>query len=187
MKYRWTACILIGMFCLSACSGVEMLPAPISTVASATSIPAVQGTPTEIIDATRQPTIEEGVMRTPSTSNPGQSSTRPSDPQPGDQKLIKGQLFVDSAQVQQLDSDPARIVISLTGNLPTPCHQIRMQANDPDQKNRIQVSVYSVTQPDIICTQVIKPFETGLQLGPYPSGKYTVLVNGGEVGEFQVP
>jgi hypothetical protein len=57
-------------------------------------------------------------------------------------------------------------------------------ANPPDDQNQIQVEVYSVIDPEQMCIQVLEPLEANIGLGSFPSGHYTVFVNGEQVGEF---
>jgi hypothetical protein len=81
-------------------------------------------------------------------------------------------------------SNPAHYLLSLKGNLPTPCHALRVKVNPPDATNRIMVEVYSLTNPNKMCAEVLKPFEQTIDLGGFPTGHYTVFVKGRLVGEF---
>jgi hypothetical protein len=109
-------------------------------------------------------------------------------PKPEDAKLERGMVFLnleDSGILLQ-ESFPVQVTMVLSGNLPTPCHELRVNASPPDSENRIQVEAYTVVDPEMICTQVIKPFETQVALGSFESGKYTVYVNGEYLGEFTI-
>ena len=70
------------------------------------------------------------------------------------------------------------------GDLPTPCHDLRAIINPPDEENKIVVEVYTVVNPDVICAQVLQPFEESLDLGTFSAGHYTVWINGEMAGEF---
>jgi hypothetical protein len=109
-------------------------------------------------------------------------------PAAGDAKLQRGNFFLDSASVLPVTGKPGQANLFVEGSLPTPCNQPRVAINPPDQENRIVVEVYSVVDPNMICTQVLKPF-TGqvAALAGYPAGKYSVVVNGMEAGSFDVP
>ena len=72
----------------------------------------------------------------------------------------------------------------LAGDLPTPCNQLRAKINPPDTENKIVVDVYSVVDPNQVCVQVLEPFEASIDLGAFPTGHYTVWVNGEMAGEF---
>jgi hypothetical protein len=75
------------------------------------------------------------------------------------------------------------------GSLPTPCHALRVAVAPPDADNHIAVDVYTVVDPNQICTQVLAELDETIPLGSfptetYPSGTYTVIVNGETAGEF---
>jgi hypothetical protein len=82
------------------------------------------------------------------------------------------------------ESYPPQITLSLQGNLPTPCHNLRAKISEPDAENKINVEVYTVVDPNMMCTQVLKPFQETVELGTFPNGHYSVFVNGELVGEF---
>jgi len=130
----------------------------------------------------------------PATSMPPDSPTNNQTPGPelppiyapraGDEKLSRGGVFIDSADILTMESYPLQFAVLLKGNLPTPCHELRLVYNKPDSQNRINLEVYSVSDPNAICAQVLQSFEQNVYLGSYPSGHYTVLVNGEQLGEF---
>ena len=107
-------------------------------------------------------------------------------PQPGDADLDRGEAFLDVTEVLLLESYPVQVQLHLAGSLPTPCHQLRAAVAPPDAQGQIAVEVYSVVDPGQICTQQLQPFDQGLNLGSYPSGIYTVLVNGVQAAEIVV-
>ena len=112
------------------------------------------------------------------------AQVNPYQPLESDAALQRGEAFVDSTEVLVLEIYPVQINLVLSGNLPTPCHQLRIAVNQPDDANRILVEVYSVADPEQVCIQMLQPFEITYSLGSFPSGSYTVLVNGAEVGQF---
>ena len=138
--------------------------------------------------AAQRPATED--PDTPVTSPPPgdvptiEPSQNPLAPQPGDQSLTRGKVFITEASLMIRESFPPQVSVSIQGELPTPCHQLRAEINQPDSDNKIAVEVYSVVNPDLVCIQVVEPFEESLDLGTYPSGHYTVWVNGEMVGEF---
>lgn len=107
------------------------------------------------------------------------------EPRDSDAELERGEVYLDSADVLVMESFPVQIMLSLTGNTPTPCHQVRLLANPPDADNNIPIEVYSVFDPEQVCIQVLQPFVANLNLGSFPTGSYTVLVNGEQIGEFE--
>jgi len=116
-----------------------------------------------------------------STLQPGETRI-PLDP--ANANLNRASVFIDSTQLLLLESYPPQINLIIAGSLPTPCHQLRVVLNDPDELNRINVEVYSVVDAEAICIQVLEPFEETVSLGSFPSGTYQVFVNGEEIGEF---
>jgi hypothetical protein len=120
----------------------------------------------------------EGTMPT------DQPAVNPLAPQPGDENLVRGEIFLQEASLVIRESFPPQVSLTLRGDLPTPCHALRAILNPPDGENKIIVEAYSVVDPDRICTQVLQPFEESLDLATYPSGHYMVWVNGEMAGEF---
>ena len=140
------------------------------------------------------PKADDPVSSDTSTSIPAEETpasslvaTEPNEyaPQPSDPSLTRGEAFLDFKEILSLESFPLQFMLHLTGSLPTPCHQLRVDVNEPDSENKVQVEVYSVSNPDKICTQVIVPFDVNIPLGSFPTGKYSVWVNGEMVAEFQ--
>jgi hypothetical protein len=106
-------------------------------------------------------------------------------PSPADEALIQSPAYIDSAQLLTLESYPLQFMLNLEGNLPTPCHQLRIAVAAPDAENNVRVEVYSVTNPDLICTQVLAPFTVNYSLGSFPQGSYSLWVNGEKIADFQ--
>ena len=105
-------------------------------------------------------------------------------PQPGDSALTRDTAYVEQAEVLQLESLPVQYVVSLSGNLPTPCHQLRITTAPPDAQGKIMLEVYSVVDPNRVCAMVLKSFEANVPLGALPAGDYTLFVNGEQMAEF---
>ncbi len=105
-------------------------------------------------------------------------------PQPGDSSLERGPAYLDSTEMAALMSYPVQFVLVLKGNLPTPCHSLRVAASDPDPDNRIAIEVYSLIDPNQVCVQVLEPFEASVPLGSFPAGHYVLMINGEQAAEF---
>ena len=105
-------------------------------------------------------------------------------PKSGDTKLEKGPAFVEEAGVLILKGNPQQFELHLSGNLPDPCHELRISVDEPDTSNNIKVDVYSVSNPEMVCIQVLKAFSANFELGSFPTGHYSVIVNGDLVAEF---
>lgn len=123
---------------------------------------------------------------TPDSPITGPSNPLPGDfgPSPSDSNLMREPVFLESTDLLTLESYPLQFTLAIQGNLPSPCHKVRVAANAPDSDNKIVVEVYSVVDPNTVCTQVIEPFELNFPLGSYPPGKYTLWVNGEQAAEF---
>ncbi|HEX9091614.1 MAG TPA: hypothetical protein VF831_08995 [Anaerolineales bacterium] len=108
------------------------------------------------------------------------------EPQPGDENLMRGEVFidVDSSKLLTSGTQPIQVTALLQGNLPDPCHRLRLVAAQPDKSNSINLEVYSLADPGVICITVLRPFEASVPLGSFPGGHYTVYVNGELLGEF---
>jgi len=126
------------------------------------------------------PTLEPGTTKAP----PAQQPALPLDPKPEDGMLERSTIQLDYVGLLVLESYPVQINLELQGYLPTPCHNMRVSILPPDQENRIDIEVYTVVDPAVMCIQVIKEFETVVSLGSFPTGHYSVYVNGELTGEF---
>ncbi len=102
----------------------------------------------------------------------------------GDSKLTRQKAFIQKASLVIRESYPPQISLKLSGELPTPCNHLRAEISEPTTDNKINIDVYSVIDPDMMCTQIVKPFDESINLGTFPSGHYSVVVNGEAVGEF---
>ncbi|HUE99250.1 MAG TPA: hypothetical protein VMN99_08335 [Anaerolineales bacterium] len=116
-----------------------------------------------------------------STNEP---SINPFLPKPGDADLTRGNVYISETSLVIRESYPPQISLTLRGDLPTPCNQLRAKISPPDQENNIVVDVYSVIDPNKVCIQVLEPFEEYIDLGTFPAGHYSVWVNDEMAGEF---
>ena len=105
-------------------------------------------------------------------------------PQSNDVNLSRESIFIEEMGLVIRESYPPQISLNMSGNLPTPCHALRAVVNEPDAENKVNVEVYTVVDPNMMCTQVLKPFTQNIDLGTFPSGHYTVWVNGESAGAF---
>ncbi|MCI0549694.1 MAG: hypothetical protein L0287_01930 [Anaerolineae bacterium] len=119
-----------------------------------------------------------------STMPANEPSVNPLAPKPGDDNLTRGNVFIQEHEMLIRESFPPQISLVFRGDLPTPCHELRAVVNPPDDENKIIVEAYSVVDPNMACIQVLEPFENSINLGTFPSGHYTVWINGEMAGEF---
>ena len=101
--------------------------------------------------------------------------------------MQRGNVYIDEQNILVLESFPPQFKLALKGELPTPCHQLRVRIEEPDQDNRIQVIVYSVVKANELCIQVLEPFQVQIPLEGLPTGQYSVWVNGEKAGKIDVP
>lgn len=97
----------------------------------------------------------------------------PNAPQTDDSALIKGKAYVES-----IAWDEAARTLSISGELPTPCHQLRV--NPALSAHVLELEVYSLSDPASMCTQVLEPFKTSLILENFSKSDYSILINGEE-------
>ena len=193
MTFKYLASFLAFTLLLAACAGPLSIPTtvmprippkPSPTPNAPTSYPQIAYPGPKTIFPTSTPATY------PEPSSPGVAMpTVPGlayEPQPGDVKLTRGEVFVDleNSRLQTISSQPVQVTAVLTGNLPDPCHQLRVVVTQPDKSNTINLEVYSLTDPSVNCITVIKPFEATISLGSFSSGHYTVYANGELLGEF---
>lgn len=175
--------LILSLF-LAACQSPPVVP-------TATTLPPSAPPPTVTASAvpataTGRPTPPpDYIVATEVESQPGPTS--PFQPSSADKNFVRGEAYLASVQVVLLESSPPQAALRLAGSLPTPCHQLRVQAAPPDAQQRILVKVYSVADPNVVCVQMLAAFDETISLGAYPGGRYEVWVNQRPAGEFKTP
>lgn len=178
MRKSWILWMMLVPLLLAACQGIGTTPTGATPEATgpAESAPTNPGEPYP-------------VNTTPTTGAPsGSDLSSAYPPAPEDAALEKGTVFIDESGLMAVEGQPGAAVVVATGNLPTPCNALRAQVTPPDASNVVAVEVYSVVDPNTMCTQVLKPFSGEVaRIGGLPSGSYTVTLNGTELGKLEVP
>ena len=107
-------------------------------------------------------------------------------PQPGDDKLTRDDVLLDTAASQLILSgtQPNAVSAKLKGSMPDPCHQLRIVLTPADAQNKITLEVYSLVDSTTACITVIQPFLVNVPLGSFSSGHYSVYLNGELLNEF---
>lgn len=100
--------------------------------------------------------------------------------------LVEGEIFIDTVRVEIQPGDLPQVNLIIQGNLPTPCHQFAYLPGQPDEEGRLNVRVFSLFDVQATCAAVLQPFEQVISLGLFPSGGYTILVNGETVQELDL-
>jgi hypothetical protein len=123
---------------------------------------------------------------TPGAPAPGMVMTTGFEPQPGDASLTRGEVFLelDSSQLIIMESLPIQVTAVIIGNLPDPCHRLRVAVTAADADNRVNLEVYSLVDSAEACTTVLQPFAASIPLGTYSGGQFSVYINGELLGEF---
>lgn len=108
----------------------------------------------------------------------------PYEPQVADAGLLRTGFDITTISLLAKNTDPPQIVLILSGTLPSPCHTLRARVSPPDAAYQVHIELYSVTNPDLNCTAVLKQFEAEIPLGSYSPGLYDVWINGQYAGNF---
>jgi hypothetical protein len=185
MNHRLTLFTLLLLTLLvSACSGSTST----SPVAVTESHPPDEQAPypssLDVVNSSSLPWYP--APGTPGAPGPGTVMTTGYEPQPGDASLTRGPIYLelDSSQLIIMESLPIQVMATLSGNLPDPCHRLRVAVTAADTDNRINLEVYSLVSSTEICTTVLEPFAATIPLGTYSGGHFSVYVNGELLGEF---
>jgi hypothetical protein len=185
----------VGLFIFTACRGPEMIPLAVASPAVVQESPTQM--PSQTIPQEATLTMQPSDIPLPNTPQPSRESSptselsgtvqSPFSQQPGDENLHRGPVFLDRAEVVVGESLPPKVSVHLVGNLPTPCNQLRVMVSEPTVEKQINLDVYSVIATDVICAQMLAPFDESIQLSSFPAGKYSVRVNGKDAGQFEMP
>ena len=101
----------------------------------------------------------------------------PYSPKPADSKLARGSVEIQHAAVATLAAKTAS-TLAIEGNLPTPCHELRLQIPDsPDAQRVLRIEAWSVSDPAQMCAQMLQPFSAQIEL-PAKSEAFTITLNG---------
>jgi inhibitor of cysteine peptidase len=97
----------------------------------------------------------------------------------GGGKTEAGKAMVDSVEVQIRESLPVQVSVNVKGNLPDACTQINV-INTLRDGNTFNVDISTTRPVEVLCAQVLTPFEENVSLDVkgLNKGTYTVNVNG---------
>jgi hypothetical protein len=100
--------------------------------------------------------------------------------------LISDKVFLDytRSHLITVSTSPLTVDAYIVGNLPDPCHLLRITESTLTASKMIKIEVYSLVKPGTICITVLKPFAVTYPLGTFTAGVYTVTLNGVELGKF---
>jgi hypothetical protein len=188
MKLKSIASFLIITLLLAACG--NPMPTMVPGVTENPTVPPTQPSAPITYPAPGTPVPTTSAYPEPGNPGTGTPVIPPSgyEPQPGDNNLKRDQVFLDlvNSQFSLPDTPTSQVQVVLQGNLPDPCHRLRVVVTPPDANNVINLDAYSVVNPAGACITVLKPFVATIPLGSYTDGEYTVMVNGERLGLFSV-
>lgn len=95
---------------------------------------------------------------------------------------VDGEVTIASADLRVMESFPIQVMLDVTGDKPTPCHEIFWTANDDGDV--IEIEMISQIASDQQCAQVIEPFTIAVPLGSWADESRQVQLNGEVVGSF---
>jgi hypothetical protein len=113
------------------------------------------------------------------------AADNPYAPRPEDASLQIGGVELTSIDLaEQVESTPVRVELRFLGSLPRTCNELRIDVAPPNDQFQILVKIYSLVDTKIKCENVFQQFGASVLLGVYSTGRYTVWVNGGLIGDF---
>lgn len=97
---------------------------------------------------------------------------------------VEAPVFVKEVTVEVLESYPMQVVLRVAGELPTPCHELEWKVERHEAERRVEVKLFSVMDPGVICIQVLERFDVRIPLGDFSEYGYRVYLNGQAAGDF---
>ena len=178
---------LFSLLLFSACSVGDLFAPPPEP--SKISLPyfAAEKTATREPDLTSTQILDATAASIPSSDNDEVPVEPGYLPRTEDESRERMEIEVQTAELYMAESFPPQPFLHLSGELPTPCHELRILVNPPDDTDQIHVAVYAVIDPTIVCIQVLEPFDISIPLSNIPSGQFTVFVNGRKVAGLVMP
>jgi hypothetical protein len=110
------------------------------------------------------------------------------EPQPGDVRLKRDQVFIDLDESGLVfdAGQPTVVSLILKGYLPDPCHLLRVVILPWTHAHEISLEAYSLFDPHKACITVIKEYSAVIPLGVLISGSYKVFVNHQLIKQFDI-
>lgn len=130
------------------------------------------------------PIRAEYATQVPPSDGPAQNGQYA--PQPGDENLVREDVYIDSAEIYNQKSFPPQFRLSVKGSLPTPCHQLRAVVKVNPAEGRVDVEMYSLVSPAQACLAALEPFDAVIALD-VPAGSFDVYLNDALVGSLVMP
>jgi len=184
MKSQTLITLLLLSLLVAACSSINQESTPFGTESPPSDGQSPYPRPINQITSEIIPWYP--APGTPGAPAAGMIMTSGYEPTYEDNNLTRGDVHLElaSSQLFIMESYPIQVIAILRGNLPDPCHRLRVTVTAADANNRINLQVYSLTSSDSICAMVLEPFTANIPLGTYAGGHFSVYVNGELLGEF---
>jgi hypothetical protein len=96
---------------------------------------------------------------------------------------IDGEVSIMSADLRIMESYPIQVMLDVSGEKPTPCHEVFWTAEDDGEV--IDIEMISQVASDQTCAQVIEPFMIAVPLGSWEGEDREVQLNGDVIRSFQ--
>jgi hypothetical protein len=104
------------------------------------------------------------------------------EPRPPIDGNIDGEVWISSAELRIMESYPIQVMLDVTGEKPTSCHEIFWTVEDTG--NTIDIEMISQITADQVCAQAIAEFSIAVPLGSWADESREVFLNGESVGSF---
>ena len=127
--------------------------------------------PDQPVDSGDEPIVEPG----PVGSIP--------EPRPPIEGSVDREVTVTGADVRIMESFPVQVVLDVTGEKPTPCHEIFWTVEDDGDV--IEIEMISQVASEQVCAEVIEPFTIAVPLGSWAGESREIQLNGEIVGSFE--
>jgi hypothetical protein len=91
--------------------------------------------------------------------------------------------LVTGTDLRIMESFPIQVMLDVTGEKPTPCHEIFWTVDDDGEV--IYVDMISQVAAEATCAQVVEPFTIAVPLGAWSGEAREIQLNGEIVGSFE--
>lgn len=93
-------------------------------------------------------------------------------------------VYVDGTEILYLESFPVQVQLLVDGALPTPCHEPAWEVADGETS--VDVTLWSTSDPELLCASVLEPVQLLIPLGSYESADLDVTLDGEIVGRIEL-
>ncbi len=115
-------------------------------------------------------------------TEPGTPGSVP-EPRPPIDGNVDGEVWISSAELRIMESYPIQVALDVTGEKPTPCHEVFWTVEDDGET--IVIDMISQIASDQACAQVIEEFIIAVPLGSWAGESREVEINGSPAGSFE--